>query len=194
MFVKKSKCAFGQSSLEYLGHIISEQGVLADPVKLEGMKRWPRPSSIKALRGFLGLTGYYRRFVKDYGKISQPLTRLLKRDAFVRDEPAEQAFQHLKHAMVSTPVLALPDYSKDFIIECDASGVGIGAVLMQDGHPIAFISKALAPKHLGLSAYEKELLALVYAVQKWGHYLLGRHFVIRTDHLSLKYHAGSESY
>lgn len=185
--MKRSKCAFGQSSLEYLGHIISDHGVLADPAKLESMSKWPRPTSIKALRGFLGLTGYYRRFVKDYGKISQPLTRLLRKDAFEWDQGAEQAFQLLKVAMTTSPVLALPDYSKEFVIECDASGVGIGAVLMQEGHPIAYISKALAPKHLGLSAYEKELLALVYAVQKWGHYLLGSHFIIRTDHLSLKY-------
>lgn len=187
LFVKKSKCAFGQASLEYLGHIISDKGVLADPIKLESMLKWLRPNSLKALRGFLGLTGYYRRFIKDYGKISLPLTRLLKKDAFGWDELAENAFQQLKVAITSPPVLALPDYTKEFVIECDASGVGIGAVLMQQGHPIAFLSKALAPKHLGLSAYEKELLALVYAVQKWGHYLMGNHFIIRTDHLSLKY-------
>lgn len=192
LFVKKSKCAFGQTSLEYLGHIISDKGVSADPIKLVAMQRWPRPINIKSLRGFLGLTGYYRRFVQNYGKIAQPLTNLLKKESFGWSETAEEAFQQLKQAMVTTPVLALPDYTKEFTLECDASGVGIGAVLMQQGHPIAFISKALAPKHLGLSTYEKELLSVVYAVHKWGHYLIGRHFIIKTDHFSLKYLLGQK--
>lgn len=187
LFAKQSKCVFGQSSLEYLGHKISDKGVSADPVKVVAMQNWPRPTNLKSLRGFLGLTGYYRRFVQNYGKICQPLTNLLKKDAFLWTETADQAFETLKEAMTTTPVLALPNYDKEFTLECDASGVGIGAVLMQEGHPIAYISKALAPKHLGLSAYEKELLAVVYAVKKWGHYLLGRHFIIKTDHLSLKY-------
>lgn len=112
---------------------------------------------------------------------------MLKKDAFEWSELAEQAFNTLKIAMATTPILALPNYDKEFIMECDASRVGIGIVLMQEGHPIAYISKALASKHLGLSTYEKELLIIVYTVNKWGHYLLGRHFVIKIDHLNLKY-------
>ncbi|KAF5459790.1 hypothetical protein F2P56_019708 [Juglans regia] len=148
---------------------------------------WPIPKSLKALRGFLGLTGYYRKFIKDYGSIAAPLTVLLKKNAFHWTEEASQAFQHLKRVVTSPPVLKLPDFSKSFTIECDASGFGLGAVLMQDNQPIAFYSKALKGKALLLSTYEKELLALVSAVAKWRPYLLGVVFKIKTDQQALKY-------
>lgn len=114
LFVKLSKCAFGQSSLEYLGHIISDQGVVADPIKLKGMQDWPRPTSVKSLRHFLGLTGYHRRFIKGYDSISQPLTNLLKKDAFCWPREAEEAFQSLKTTMMTALVLAMPDNDKSF--------------------------------------------------------------------------------
>lgn len=110
----------------------------------------------KKLRGFLGLTGYYRRFIKDYGKICQPLTRLLKKDNFTWGSATTDAFNKLKEVMTTPPVLALPNFSLPFIIETDASRVGIGVVLMQQGHPIAFLSKALSPRNLLLSTYERE--------------------------------------
>ncbi|XP_052292019.1 uncharacterized protein LOC127900817 [Citrus sinensis] len=187
LFVKKSKCSFGKEQVEYLGHLISEQGVATDPAKIESMKCWPSPNSLKALRGFLGLTGYYRRFIKDYRKISRPLTDLLKKDNFLWNHTAEEAFNNLKSAMCTAPVLAMPDFQKTFVLECDASGEGIGVVLSQKGRPISYLSKALSPKNLGLSAYEKEMLAVVFAVQKWRPYLLGKHFKVITDHFSLKY-------
>jgi hypothetical protein len=133
------------------------------------------------LRGFLGLTGYYRKFIRGYGVIAAPLTALLRKNAFKWSDDADKAFHKLKHAVTHPPVLRLPDFTKPFMIECDASGLGIGAVLMQEGQPIDFMSQALKGKALFYSTYEKELLSLVSAVQKWRPYLLGQSFIIKTD-------------
>ena len=135
MFVKWSKCSFASSQVEYLGPIVSKDGVAADPRKIQCMIDWPRPTTIKALHGFLRLTGYYRKFVRGYGQIVAPLTALLKKDAFHWSETAEAKFILLKKAMTTTPVLALLDFSKMFVIECDASGEAIGAVLVQEHKP-----------------------------------------------------------
>jgi len=185
-FVKLSKCLFCQESIEYLGHIVSSRGVHADPAKLEAMEKWPTPVTVKQLRGFLGLIGYYRKFIAHYASIASPLTDLLKHDAFTWNEAAQRAFLALKQAMLAAPVLSLPDFSKYFVIETDASNVGIGAVLMQEGHPLAFFSKKLGPKLQAASVYIKELHAITESVLKWRQYLLGHFFVIRTDHKSIK--------
>lgn len=171
LYLKATKCSFAQTSLEYLGHIISDQGVATDPTKISVMLHWPTPTNMTELRAFLGLTGYYRRFVKGYGMIAKPLTLLLRLKQFQWTSQAQVAFDKLKVAMTTTPVLALPDFQKQFQVETDACADGIGAVLMQQGQPIAFLSKALGEKHKDMSIYEKEFLALIMAVEKWRPYL-----------------------
>lgn len=187
LLAKASKCSFAVPQVEYLGHIITANGVATDPAKIKAMKEWPIPHNIKQLRGFLGLTGYYRRFVQGYAMVSQPLTNLLKKNSFKWSTQAQLAFEHLKEAMISAPVLRLPNFDKEFVVETDASGTGIGAVLQQEGHPIAYLSKSLSLRHQALSTYEKEFMAVVFALEKWRGYLLDRHFKIKTDHFSLKY-------
>jgi hypothetical protein len=150
------------------------------------MQNWPQPTTVTEFRGFLGLTGYYRKFVRNYGIIARPLTNLLKKKKeFVWDTTAMAAFESLKQAMTTTPVLQLPDYTKQFVVETDACDTGIGAVLMQDDHPLAFLSKPLSVQHQQLSIYEKEFLALLMAVDRWRPYLQRDEFIIRTDHHSL---------
>ncbi|KAL0325112.1 UNVERIFIED_CONTAM: Retrovirus-related Pol polyprotein from transposon [Sesamum radiatum] len=187
LYAKRNKCTFTQMKVEYLGHIISWEGVATDPQKVECMLKWPTPTTVKALRGFFGLTGYYRKFIKGYGVISKPLTLLLKKNACEWNHEAEEAFNQLKEVMTTAPVLAMPDFSKPFIVETDASGKGIGVVLMQEDRSITYQSKALAAKNLGLSTYEKEFLALILAVTKWRYYLQRNHFIIRTNQKSLKH-------
>lgn len=187
LFAKQSKCTFGGQSVEYLGHVITKEGVSTDPSKIDAIVQWPTPLNVKQLRGFLGLCGYYRRFIRSFGVIAKPLTNLLKKDGFSWSMDAQTAFEQLKHALVSAPVLALPDVTKPFIIETDACNKGIGAVLMQDKHPLAFISRALSPKQQTLSVYEKELLAIILATKQWHYYLITGHFIIRTDQKSLKH-------
>jgi hypothetical protein len=183
----QAKCKFGCKQIDYLGHIISGEGVAVDPEKMRCILEWPEPKNVKGVRGFLGLTGYYRKFIKDYGKIVKPLTELTKKDNFVWGTEAIAAFKLMKIIMTSPPVLVLPNFSIPFEVECDAAGRGIGAVLMQQRKPVAFFSKALSQGNLAKSVYEKELMALVLCIQHWRHYLLGKQFTVYTDHKSLKH-------
>lgn len=172
--------------MKYLGHVIGEEGVQTDPANIEKVQRWPSPKNVKEVRLFLGLAGYYRRFVRHFGIISRPLTELLKKGVvFWWTFAHEESFQALKTALTTAPVLALPNFAKTFVVETDASDGCIGAVLMQDQHPIAFLSQTLDPKLCALSTYEKESLALLMAVDRWRPYLLTSEFLIRTDHRTL---------
>lgn len=130
------KCDFGTTQIHYLGHIISEKWVETEPAKIKDIVDWPQQVNLKQLRGFLGLTGYYRRFIKDYGKICRPMTQLLWKDAFEWNKEASASFEQLKRVMTTPPVLSLPDFQEPFVIETVASGQGMGAVLMQKGTPL----------------------------------------------------------
>lgn len=158
-----------------------------DSSKIYTISKWLTPTTVRALRGFLGLVAYYRKFVYHFGIIARPFTDLLRTDYFQWSPDAHQVFSALKRALSSTPVLALPDFTKPFTVECDASDSGIGAVLSQEGHPIEFLRKPLTPKHQALLVYDKEMMAVVFVVRKWRSYLIVHPFRILTDHQTLKY-------
>ncbi|XP_019248736.1 PREDICTED: uncharacterized protein LOC109228004 [Nicotiana attenuata] len=171
---ERSKCSFGETQVAYLGHVVSEIGVVANTNMVQAIIDWPQPQFTTTLRGFLGLAGYYREFIRNYNHLAAPLTNMLKRNSFQWDETSLASFDTLKKALATAPVLQLPNFNDPFIIECDASGGGIGAVLQQNGHSIAFFSRQLADRHFKLAAYERELIGLAKAVQHWRPYLWGR--------------------
>jgi hypothetical protein len=187
LFLKRSKCSFGTPSVAYLGHVISADGVAMDSDKVAADASWPLSRSPRGVRGFLGLVGYYRKFIRDFGSIAAPLTRLLRKEAFVWTAEADEAFASLKRALSSAPILQMPDFARQFVVDCDASGTGFGAILHQGGGPLAFFSRPFAARHVKLAAYERELIGLVQAVRHWHPYLWGRRFLVRTDHYSLNF-------
>jgi hypothetical protein len=158
-----------------------------DEDKVCAVLTWPVPTSIRTVRAFLGLAGYYRRFIWDYGAIATPLTKLLREDGFQWSPEADAGFRALQQALTTAPVLRLPDFDREFIVECDASGSGFGVVLQQGDGAVAFFSKQIAPQHAKLAAYERELIGLVQVVRHWRSYLWGHPFIVHTNHLSLKF-------
>jgi hypothetical protein len=144
LMLKRSKCIFGAEQVAYLGHIISAEGVAMDPAKVQGVLDWPTPRTLRVLRGFLGLAGYYRKFIRDFSAIAAPLTALLKKEGWRWSDEATAAFDTLKQALTKAPVLHMPDFNKQLIVDCDASGSGFGAVLHQGDGAIAFFSRPIA--------------------------------------------------
>jgi hypothetical protein len=187
LFLKFKKCTFAQQHISYLGHIISAQGVSTDLAKTEAMMQWHVPQNFTELKGFLWLTGYYRKFVQGYGIMTRPLTNLLLHKTFSWPESTQHAFNNLKKSMTTTIVLAFPNFSKEFVVEADACEIGIGAVLSQECHPLAYFSKGLSVNNKKLSTYEKEFLAVLMVVDKWICYLHKNPFVIKIDHQSLNH-------
>ncbi|XP_051133023.1 uncharacterized protein LOC127252761, partial [Andrographis paniculata] len=177
----------------FLGFIVGKDGVCVDPAKVAAIQEWPTPTSVRDVRSFHGLASFYRRFVRNFSTIAAPLTAITKKeDKFEWGSEQQNAFDTLKSKLTCAPVLALPDFSKPFELDCDASGVGIGAVLSQEKKPVAFFSEKIHGAALNYSTYDKELYSLVRALQTWQHYLRPREFVVYTDHESLK-HIKSQS-
>ncbi|KAJ9509747.1 hypothetical protein QJQ45_011393 [Haematococcus lacustris] len=190
LYAKLSKCEFMKRTLMFLGHIISAQGISVDPCKVTAISNWPVPTSLKTLQSFLGAANYVRKFVHNFSTIAAPLTNLTgpKNDSFPwKSWPQAEldAFNALKQAIANVPMLKLPDHSKPFQVHCDASLEGIGAVLMQDGYPLAYYSRKLIPAEVNYTTGEQELLALVSACQQWRCYLEGVPFTLYTDHRPL---------
>jgi len=171
----------------FLVFIVNKNGVHVNPEKIKAIQEWPIPQNVGDVRSFHGLASFHRRFVPNFSSLASPLNELVKKGTpFCWTEKHEQAFQSLKGQLTNTPMLALPNFSKTFELECDASGVGICVVLLQGGHPIAYFSEKLHGAALNYT-YDKELYALVRALQTWEHYLISIEFVIHSDHESLKY-------
>ena len=187
LYAHPKKCYFFTTEVSFLGFIVSALGVSADPEKVRAISSWPRPSTIHDIRSFIGLATFYRRFVQNFSSVTAPITDCLKLDTFQWTEAAEQAFSRLKALMTQAPVLRLPDFGKVFEVACDASGVGIGGVLSQDGHPVEFFSEKLNDVRLRYSTYDKEFYAVIQALRHWRHYLLSKEFVLFSDHEALKY-------
>ncbi|XP_061370669.1 uncharacterized protein LOC133313296 [Gastrolobium bilobum] len=186
LYAKMTKCAFAQGEVEYLSHVVSASGVRPDGGKIQAILEWKTPKTIKQLRGFLGLAGYYRKFVKGFSQIASPLTSLLQKDAFIWTEGATRAMVQLQEALSHAPVLALPNFAEPFVLTTDASGTGVGAVLSQRDQPIAFFSRKMSPKIQQSSTYVRELFAITESVAKFRQYLLGNRFTIRTDQRSIR--------
>ena len=190
--LKPKKCTFAQESLVYLGHVVTAKGIQTDPLKLKAMRAYPVPTDVKSLRSFVGLASYYRRFVPGFAKVAAPLHALTKKDApFVWGPECQAAFENLKRLLTSSPVLVFPDFTRGFILETDASGTGLGAVLAQeqaDGsvRPIAYASRSLLKHELNYGITELEGLGVVWAVRHFRPYLYGHSCVVYTDHQALK--------
>ncbi len=196
---KATKCQVLQKELKYLGHIISAEGVRIDPKQTEAVRNFPRPTSVKEVQSFLGLTNYYRKFIIGYSHVARPMFDLLKKDPPEWGEPQQKAFDALKEALVTPPVLAYPDFKSPpeeapFILYTDASGHGVGAVLSQKQggveRVIAYLSRALNKHEQNYAVSQREMLAVVWSITKLRHYLWGRPFTVVTDASSLTYLRG----
>ena len=187
-----AKCTLFQTAVTYLGYVVSERGVSADPVKVQAVMNWPRPNNTHEVRSFIGLCSYYRRFVPGFAQLAKPLHALTEKNAnFKWSEERDKAFQTLKDHLTKAPVLAYSDFDKSFILDTDASDVAIGATLSQmvegEEHPIGYFSRTLTGPEKQYCVTQRELLAVVHAASHFHPYVYGNQFAIRTDHASLQW-------
>ncbi|GAU47013.1 hypothetical protein TSUD_403230 [Trifolium subterraneum] len=188
LYAKLSKCEFWLKEVSFLGHIISSGSIAVDPVMVDTVMKWGTPESVSEIRSFLGLDGYYRRFIEGFSKMALPLTSLTRKDkAFVWDEKCEKSFQELKKKLTTAPVLVLPDAKESFVVYCDASKLGLCGVLMQKGKVVAYASRQLKVHEKNYPTHDLELAAVVFALKVWRHYLFGSRFEVFSDHKSLRY-------
>ena len=188
LYAKLKKCEFWLEEVQFLGHIVGKDGISVDPAKVEAIVNWPRPTNVSEVRSFLGMAGYYRRFVEGFSKLALPITKLLRKtNKFEWTAECENAFQELKERMVTAPILAIPEGNEGFVIYSDASKKGLGCVLMQKGKVIAYASRQLKPYEENYPTHDLELAAVVFALKIWRHYLYGVRCEVYTDHKSLKY-------
>nr|XP_027075945.1 uncharacterized protein LOC113699797 [Coffea arabica] len=164
LYAKFSKCEFWLEEIFFLGHKVSKEGIAVDPAKVEAVMNWKQPETPTEVRSFLGLAGYYRRFIKDLSKIAGPMTELTKKgNRFIWTPKCESSFQELKKRLTSAPVLVLPDGEKGYAVYSDASGEGLGCVLMQNGKVVAYASRRLKPHEQNYPTHDLELAAVIFA-------------------------------
>lgn len=188
LYAKFSKCDFWLESVQFLRHVINSKGVQVDPSKIEAIQSWAPPTTATEVRQFLGLVGYYRRSIEGFSLIAKPLTKLTEKNKkYVWGKDEDEAFQILKQKLCSAPILALPDGAEDFVVYCDASIKGFGAVLMQRQKVIAYASRQLRKHEENYTTHDLELGAVVFALRLWRHYLYGTKCTVYTNHKSLQY-------
>ncbi|XP_022157398.1 uncharacterized protein LOC111024105 [Momordica charantia] len=188
LYAKFSKCELWLDQVAFVGHIVTKEGIAVDPTKVEAISNWPRPSSVTEIHSFLGLAGYYRKFIQNFSRIAAPLTQLTRKNAtFTWSSECKEAFQELKKRLVSAPVLTVPDGTGGLVVYSDASRRGLGCVLMQHGKVIAYASRQLKAHELNYPTHDLELAAVVFALKLRRHYLYGERIQVFTDHQSLKY-------
>ena len=188
LYAKFSKCEFWLTEVRFLGHVVSASGVSVDPEKVEAVMSWERPKSVFEIHSFLGLAGYYRRFIEDFSRLAAPMTKLTRKEVkFDWDDRCEEAFQELKRRLTTAPILVVPDRGQGYTVYCDASRARLGCVLMQSGRVVAYGSRQLKNHEQNYPTHDMELAAIVFALKIWRHYLYGEQFEVYSDHKSLKY-------
>ena len=190
--IQPEKCVFATDTVEYLGHVCTPSGIRPDPQKIKAIELYPVPKTVRDIRAFIGLAGYYRRHVRNFAELAKPLTTLTKKGVpFEWTNEQQQAFQRLKDILSTEPLLIYPDFTQPFIVACDASTKAVGAVLSQmrngEERPIAYCSRQLNSAETKYSVTELELLALIFATKQFRCYLYGRKFTVYTDHRALKW-------